>query len=160
MIEHVIDTGTDGKMRIRDRTDEPDVYTVELALTCFTPIVIEELPWAFSRNGDQVPWRSYHFDSTGGGMGGGFMVGEWQRVHLMVPEPYVEVFGFHIADTATTEMGGPSDLVINLYSAGEGQVDVKVDDIWKRATLYVKHNDTWKPATPYVKDNDIWKPVV
>jgi len=160
MIEHILPTGTDGEMRILDYTDDPDLNTLELWVKSSSAVAIAQLPWAYSIGSERSSWRSYNFDD----------VILWQRLTIVYLAAPAE-FTFHLGDSNTAELGGPTDLTIEThgYDPETGvpvdpylteSVYVRVDGVYKRAQVYANVGGIWTPAVvPYIKTPSGWKRV-
>lgn len=159
MIEHVLETGTDGEMMIRDNTDDSDLMNVEFLLMARGPVEVT-IPWAYSTINPsegktfRAGFRTYAFDSTPLGT-----VGMWFKIHELSIGSLVEEVIFHLGDTGGTEFNGPSDLQISLYHANPAQVDVRIDGEYKKAVPYLKDDGEWKVVQPFVKTPDGWQPI-
>lgn len=155
MIEHILDTGDTGRLKIEDRTDEAS-KNVELWVQSLSPVSIPDLPWTYSINSSRSSWKSFNFVDTT----------MWQRL----AEVYAgtnETFTLHLGDTGTSQLNGPTDHQINLAGyipstsgpTGSGQVVIKAGGVYKNATPYVKHNGVWKIAQPFVRGERGWTEV-
>lgn len=161
MLEYVLDTGEEGKLRIQDFTDDPDDMSATLWLGVPTGFVATGIPWAYSINGETSGWQSYDLWPRA------FLPEdtpdfEWFRLTILQLSDISETLTLHLGDTNTVELGGPTDLAIDLYVSwdpSERMVDIRVDGVWRKATPYVKHDGVWRLAQPFVRDSTGWQPV-
>lgn len=154
MIESpVLQTGTMGLMKVADNTDGTD-KTVDLYIQSSAPITVPQLPWSFSIDGVKSDTRSFNFTNTTA----------WQHVDKIFVD-YASEFVFHIDNTGTAELGGPTDLTVQLQN-GTRVVFINVNGVYVPAIPYVNvggvdgAGGTWKPAVPYVLENSTWTEVV
>lgn len=136
-------TGTRGLMKVQDNTDGED-KTVDLYIASSEPIHVMALPWSYSIDGVVSPTTSFELVATTA----------WQHVKKIYVG-YASEFIFHIDNSGTPEVGGPTDLTVELQNATK-LVDIKVGDIWKKALPYVKVDGVWKPAIPMIQVNSQW----
>lgn len=148
MKETTITTGTRGLMKVQDNTDGED-KTVDLYIASSLAIHVTSLPWSYSIDGVKSGINSFEVVSTTA----------WQHVKK-VYVGYATEFIFHIDDSGTVELGGPTDLTVQLQNQLK-LVNIKVDGVWKKALPYVKDAGVWKPAVPFVAVNGgSWTEVV
>lgn len=161
-----MDTGDTGRIRIRDKTDEADKL-VEFWVQSLSPIGIPQLPWAFSVGDVQSEWRPYNFQNTT----------IWQQVGVIhVGDSSVETVTLHLGNTGTSQLGGPTDLEINLFSyiqpedpenppePGEQSpvpryANITVGNVVKKAIPYVNVAGVWKPALTFHHGANGWKEI-
>lgn len=161
MIEHIITTGDTGRLKIEDRTDDPDQMTVVLFVQSLSPVSISQLPWAYSKDATRSGWNSFNFRDTT----------LWQGLGSVYVGDSVQSFTLHLGDSGTSQLGGPTDHQVSLfgYVAPEDPIDpgptgptinrnmyVKVGDLYKRATPYVNVNGVWQIAQPFVRTERGW----
>lgn len=139
------ETGTEGLLSVI--FDDVDL-TVRFAIRSDEPISIPQMPWAFSIDGVMSSWRSFNFQP----------VTTWQNLGL-AHVPGVEEVVLHLGNTNTDELGGPTDLVVDLL-AHFGLVHIKIDSEYKLAQPFVKHNNEWKMAQPFAKHDNEWKTTI
>lgn len=149
MKETTITTGTRGLMKVADNTDGTD-KTVDLYIASSTAISVPQLPWSYSIDGVVSDTRSFNFIATTA----------WQFLSKIYVGPDALDFIFHIDDTGHVELGGPTDLTIQLQNTSQHLVNVKVGDTYKKAIPYVNVNGVWVQAVPMVMVNSQWKVVV
>jgi hypothetical protein len=144
MIESTLVTGTKGLMIVQDNTDGTD-KTVDLYVQCTTTHPIPNFPWTYSIDGVMQPWKSFNFtDSV-------------LRQHLaLVYVGFAEEFTLHVGTTSTSQMGGPTDLAVDLNQHGVRTVSILVDGSWKSAVPYVRDAGVWKPASAFVMKDSTW----
>ena len=140
-------TGTRGLMKIEDNTDGPD-KTVDLYIASSAPISVPNLGWSYSLDGVASSIASFNVTNTTA----------WQHV-AKVFVGYASRVAFHIEASGTAELGGPTDLSVDLQN-GTKVVFVKVDGVWQPAIPFVFTGGAWQPATPYVFVNSQWTEVV
>lgn len=152
MIERVIDTGNTGQLRIRDNTDNPDLMTIEFWARSSSPVSIPQMPWAYTFEGQDTNWRSYNFQSHT----------DWQRLlTFFVPQELQFVdYIFHLGNTNTDELGGPTDLAVTKDPTPQAMVNVRVDGVYKKAIPWVRISGEWKQAKGHVRNQSIWTPMV
>lgn len=154
MIEHFMDTGTHGELRIRDFTDESSYMMVDFAIrtkTVFTDQdVLRQLSWSWWMDDEQADTNALDFDPAGE---------DWR----MLAEDFGgghDTASLRLQDSMTTELGGPTELTIGLYGSPNtvhGLVDVKHGGIWVKAIPFVRDSGVWKQATPLVRSQGTWK---
>jgi len=145
MIEYTLATGDTGLLIVQDNTDGPD-KTVDLYIQSTSTKAIPELPWSYSIDGVSSGLRQFNFTDTV----------LRQHLGLIYVGPGAESFTLHIDNTATTQLGGPTDLTVTLNQAGVSVVNIKVGDVWKKAIPYVNVDGVWKPAAAYVMSGSTW----
>lgn len=156
MIEHVIDTGDTGQLKIEDYTDESDM-TVELWVRSLSPVSISQLPWTYSKDGNKDGWKSFDFVDTT----------LWQRLGVVYLGTKTQTFVLHLGDTNTSQLNGPTDHSIQVHGYIEPAdaptspktIRVRVDGQWRRAVPYLNNNGTWMQVVPYVRTERGWKEV-
>ncbi|MCA1806538.1 MAG: hypothetical protein LC687_01545 [Actinobacteria bacterium] len=157
MIEHTVDTGDTGRLKILDKTDDTDDMTVELFVQSLSPVSIPQLPWTYSINTSISSWKSFNFQDTT----------MWQRLSVV----YVgtaENFTLYLEDTGTSQLQGPTELEIDLYGyvptvdpgPDPKRVNIKVGNQYKKATPYIKVDGVWKVAVPFVRVERGWTEIV
>lgn len=147
MVEHLKDTGDEGRLKIIDRTNTKD-RTVEFWVQSLSPIIIPNLAWTYSIDGVKKSWKSYNFKGTT----------VWQRLGIFYV-PYGQEVTLHMGKTNSSELAGPTDFTIQL-AKGISAVMVKVSGVYKRAIPYVKHAGVWKQASAHVNVGGTWKETV
>jgi len=147
MNETVIETGTRGLMRVVDNTDGTD-KTVDLYVSSSLAISVPQLPYSYSIDGVKSDMKSFNFTNTTA----------WQQLDKVFVG-YASEFTFHLDATGHAELGGPTDLTIQLLNQTK-LVSVKVGDSWVKALPYVYSDGVWQPATAYVVSNSQWAEVV
>lgn len=147
-ISHAQTIGTNGFMQIQDLTDTPE-NTVRLLILSSSPVVIPEMPWAYSIDGVMSSWQSFNFLNTT----------NWQQLGLIYVG-YAATFVLHIGDTGTTQLDGPADFEISLQrGSGIKTVSIKDGDVYKKAIPFVNVDGVWQPAAPMVMSVGEWKEV-
>lgn len=145
MIEVTLESGDKGHLIVQDNTDGKD-KTVDLYLKSDSVIAIPQLPWTYSLDGVQQPWRSFNFQNS------------VLRQYLgKVFVGYTSIFTLHLGKTNTTQMGGPTNLVVDLNQHGVNTVSIFVDNTWKKAVPFVRDGGVWKPATAFINVQSTWK---
>lgn len=134
-------------MKVQDNTDGTD-KTVDLYIASSLAVSIPQLPWSYSIDGVLSDTKSFKFVSTTA----------WQHIDKIFVG-YATQFVFHIDDTGHAELGGPTDLTVQLQNATK-LVNVKIGDIWVKALPFVNVGGVWTPATPMVMSNSSWVEIV
>lgn len=155
MIETTLATGTKGLLIVQDLTDGPS-KVVNVLMQCTTSIDIPQLPWAVSIDDVRSEWRSIHFQNS--------------VLRQTVGTVYVgnaETFTLHLGATGTVQMGGPTDLMVDLNQHGVRLVNMLVDGVWRAVLPYVNVGGNpdaippvpgiWKPASPFVMKDGTWQ---
>lgn len=142
---HIMDTGDVGRLQIVVSDDK----TVSFWLQSTSPVAVPQLPWTFTLAGVKRSWKSFNLDDTTAWQRlGGAYLGDLGSVTL------------HLGNTGTTQLGGPTDFLVE-FEGGVGAVDIQVGDEIKKAIPYIcVVPGVWKPATPYANDKGAWKPTV
>ena len=148
MREHIFQTGTDGEIKIVDRTDEDDML-VEMQIRCAAAIDIPELPWLYSVDGNQSNVWSHHLLAND----------DWQVLDEVFILGDSSSFTFKILDTGFTEMNGPAEFTVDLLGAPSSGLAYVLDGTWKPAEVYVNVRGVWRHAQPFVRDQGIWRQV-
>lgn len=146
-------TGTRGLMKVQDNTDGDD-KTVDLYIASSLAIHVASLPWSYSIDGVNSGTNSFEVVSTTA----------WQHIKKVFVG-YASQFVFHIGDSGTVELGGPTDLAVDLANSTK-LIDIKVGDVWVKALPYVNVGGVdgvggvWQPAVPMIQVNSVWTEVV
>lgn len=150
MIEHISNTGTDGQLKIEDRTDDPSVMLVDLFVKSAVPLSAFTLAWSYSIEAVDYSVRAFNFASGDT---------DWQQLGSI----YVGLaqdFTLRMGNSSTTELAGPTDFNVALYGYNAGgstqTVDVRVGGVYKKAQTHVRVAGVWKTATPFVKKDGVW----
>jgi hypothetical protein len=69
---------------------------------------------------------------------------------------YAINFTFHMGDTKTPQMGGPTDISVDLNQQGIRTVSIKVGTEYKKAIPYVNVEGVWQKAAPWVCVDGSW----
>lgn len=146
MIEYTLATGNTGTLIIDDNTDGPD-KTVDLYIISSSTIAVPQLPWTYSIDGVIHDWQQFNFQDQV----------TRQHLGLVYVGAYSSQFTLHLGSTGTTQLGGPTDMVIDI-NGGVKYVNIKVGDVYKKALPFVNVEGVWHPASAYVMDQS-WKPV-
>lgn len=150
MIDTTKQTGTKGLMKVSDHTDG-DTKNVDLYLSSVDPIAIPSLPWSYSIDGVVSETKSFNFKATTNSQ-------HIAKVYVGSASKFV----FHLDATGHPELGGPTNLSIDLVQAqgsSATSVLVKVDGVYVRAVPYVYVGGVWKQALPMVVVNSNWTAV-
>lgn len=142
MTDYTLDTGTDGTMMIRDENGNLDLW-----IKAAVDTVVPEMPWAFTLNGVTEGWRSFDFQA--GGL--------YQLVTTLWVG-YTQTVIFHLGDTGTADLGGPTDLSVDiLRGSSAGVANVKSGAVHKTALVYVRDGGVWKSAETWVRVASVWR---
>lgn len=147
MIERIMNTGDQGRLRIIDRTDEAG-RTVEFWIRSLSPVSIPQLPWAYSVDGVKTSWKSFNFASTT----------VWQKLGVIYVG-YAQQVVLHLGTTGKPQLGGPTDFLVDLLG-GISTCTIVVDGVPKKAIAFVNVEGEWKTATMLVQHNSVWKETV
>ena len=147
MIEYTLATGATGTLIIDDNGDGSD-KSVDLYIVSSSTVAVPQLAWAYSIDGNMSSWQQFNFQD----------VVTRQKLGHVYYGAYSSQFTLHLADTGTTQLGGPTDMQISV-NGGAKYVNVKVGDVYKKALAFVNDGGVWKPANPYVAYKGNWTPV-
>jgi hypothetical protein len=149
MIEHVINTGDRGRLKIIDRSGEPHPM-VEFWIQSLSPIGVRQIPWAYSINNDRSAWQSFRFrDQT-----------VWQPVRR-VALTYGETATMYLGATNSSELGGPTQFTVKLVGGlAPRLVLVKVGTQHVKAIPYVRVNGVWQVTQPLIRTDRGWRETV
>lgn len=140
-------TGTRGLMKVVDNTGGA-TKTVDVYLASSAEISVPSLPWSYSIDGVKFPKRSFKFVATTA----------WQHLGKIYVG-YAAEFIFHLDATGHVELGGPTDLVVQLDNKIKA-INFYVNGAWRKAIPFVYTNGAWVPAVPRVYSNSAWTEVV
>lgn len=146
-VYHEKQTGTLGKIEIFDRTDA-DANTVDLYIEG-SGLSTRQLPWSYSIDGVDSELRSFQYHNVVG-----------RQYVYSVHVGYALTFKFRLENTGTVQLGGPTELEINLQRGlGFRVVSIKVGNEYKQAVPLVRVGGIWKPASAMIMVNSEWKAV-
>ena len=145
MIESTLATGDKGLLIVQDNTDGSD-KTVDLYIQSTSTIAIAQLPWSYSIDDAVSVVKQFNFTDT------------VLRQHLgLIYVGYASQFTLSLGNSATTQLGGPTDLVVTLNQHGVNTVSILVDGSYKKAVPFVRDAGVWKPAAAYVMTGSVWE---
>lgn len=145
MIERTLVTGATGTMIIDDYTDGPD-KTLDLYIISSSTVSVPQLPWTYDIDGVMQPWQQFNF----------LDVVTKQHLGKIFVGAYSSQFTFHLGDTGTAQLGGPTDMQISV-NGGASTVSIKVGNNWVKALPFVNVEGVWTPAQAMVMDQSSWK---
>lgn len=143
MIESTIDTGDTGILIVQDNTDNK-ARTVVLMVQSTSPVAISQMPWSWTLDDKTSGVKSFNFQATTVRQTLGIIYGGYGQ-HLTL----------HLGNTHTAQLGGPTDLEVDL-KGGVSTARIKVGDVYKTAVPYVKVDGVWKMASAWVAANGFW----
>lgn len=146
MPEHIVSTGTDGKIRINDNGIDNVTIEMKYGVGDFDSR-ISQMPWTVTLNGIMQTWKAFDLYS------GDF----YQKLTTLYVDKGQTVT-FHLGETGESRVGGPLDFSFYVQrGAMLSAAYITEGASAKRATAYVNVAGVWKLAEIYVKQNGEWK---
>lgn len=141
-----LETGDHGQLRI-DNLSNTDAKTCDLYIRSTSVVAVPNLGWGWALNDATPSLQTFNFQATT----------LWQHLGL-VYVGHAASITLHLTDTGTAQLGGPTDLKIDL-SSGASSVTINVSGNLVQANPFVNVDGVWKPADAFVKVNGDWSTV-
>jgi hypothetical protein len=143
MTTYTTPTGDHGELRIDDQGSTGKPY-VSLFIRSTSVVAVPNLGWGYALNDASPSLQTFNFQPTT----------LWQYLGP-VYVGHASKITLHLTDTATAQLGGPTDLAVDLATGGS-TVSIMVDGSWVTAVPYIKSNDVWQEADAFVNVNGNW----
>jgi hypothetical protein len=151
MTTYTIDTGDHGELRIDDQATTGQAY-VDLYIRSTSVVSVPSLGWGYALDDDSPSLQTFNFQPTT----------LWQHLGIAYVG-HASQITLHLTDTGTAQLGGPTDLVVDL-AAVRSTVSILLDSFGVStivsAKAFVNVADVWWPADVFVQTNSNWAKVL